>query len=47
LLGIKRAVQAVERTTGKPCGCAARRQALNEKFPNSANESIDGVPKQY
>jgi hypothetical protein len=45
LLGIKRAVQVVERTTGKPCGCSERRQALNEKFPNSANESIDGVPK--
>jgi hypothetical protein len=45
LLGIKRAVQAVERTTGKPCGCGQRRQALNEKFPNSANESIDDVPK--
>jgi hypothetical protein len=30
----------------KACGgCAARRQALNEKFPNSANESIDDAPK--
>lgn len=45
LLGVKRVVQAVERTTGKPCGCAARREALNEKFPNSANASIDGEPK--
>ena len=45
LLGIKRAVQAVERTTGKPCGCAQRRQALNEKFPTKSNESIDGEPK--
>lgn len=30
----------------KACGgCAERRKALNEKFPNSANESIDGEPK--
>ena len=37
LLGIKRAVQVVERTTGKPCGCSARREALNEKFPTKSN----------
>ena len=44
-LGISRLVKSVERTTGKPCGCSARREALNEKFPNPANESIDGDPK--
>jgi hypothetical protein len=46
LLGIKRAVKTVERVTGKECGCPARRQALNEKFPNSANAGIDGEPKR-
>ena len=37
LLGIKRVVKAVERTTGKACGCSERRQALNEKFPTKSN----------
>lgn len=45
LLGIKRAVKTAERVTGKECGCAERRRALNEKFPNSVNEGIDGRPK--
>ena len=31
--------------TGGKCNCQARREALNEKFPVSANESIDGEPK--
>ena len=46
LLGIKRAVKAVERVTGNECGCAERRRALNEKFPTSANEGIDETPKE-
>ena len=36
-LGISRLVKSVERTTGKPCGCSARREALNEKFPTNPN----------
>jgi hypothetical protein len=31
--GIKAAAKAVERVTGKPCGCASRQQALNSKIP--------------
>jgi len=46
LLGIKRAVKTVERVRGKECGCAERRQALNEKFPTSANGGIDETPKE-
>jgi hypothetical protein len=46
LLGIKRAVKVVEKATGKQCGCPERRQALNEKYPSSANAGIDGEPKQ-
>lgn len=46
LLGIKRAVKVVEHATGKQCGCQERRQALNEKFPSSANAGIDETPKE-
>ena len=35
-LGISRLVKSVERTTGKPCGCAARRAALNAAVPSDA-----------
>ena len=31
--GIKKVVEAVSEATGKDCGCAKRREALNEKFP--------------
>jgi hypothetical protein len=33
LTGIKAAVKAVERVTGKPCGCAQRRAELNSAIP--------------
>jgi len=46
LLGIKRAVKVVEHATGRQCGCPERRRALNEKFPTSANEGIDEMPKE-
>ena len=46
LFGIKRAVKVVEHATGKECGCPQRRQALNEKFPTSANAGIDETPKE-
>jgi hypothetical protein len=45
-LGVKRAVKTVERVTGKECGCAERRRALNEKYPTSVKAGIDETPKQ-
>jgi hypothetical protein len=49
--GLGDTVHTVLEATGvhrivKSCGgCAARRQALNEKFPSSANAGIDETPK--
>ena len=31
--GIKKVVSAVSKATGRPCGCAERRDSLNRKFP--------------
>ncbi len=31
--GIKKVVDTVSKATGKPCGCAERRDSLNRKFP--------------
>ena len=31
--GIKKVVETVAKATGKDCGCAARRDALNRVFP--------------
>lgn len=31
--GIKKAVDTVSKATGKPCGCAKRRDTLNRMFP--------------
>ncbi len=31
--GIKAGVKAVEKATGKPCGCEDRKDTLNRKFP--------------
>lgn len=45
VFGIDKAAKAVERATGRECGCAERRRALNEKFPNSANAPLDVEPK--
>lgn len=40
-------VGTVVRTVLGNCGgCAQRRQALNEKFPSSANAGIDETPKE-
>ena len=36
--GIAAAARVVSRVTGKPCGCAQRRAALNERFPCTAAE---------
>jgi hypothetical protein len=31
--GIKKIVDKVNKVTGKDCGCGARKNALNKKFP--------------
>lgn len=36
--GIKAGVKAVEKATGKPCGCEDRRDTLNRKFPFTKNK---------
>jgi len=33
--GIAKVVRTVERVTGKPCGCAERRAALNAAMPTN------------
>jgi len=33
--GIAAVARTVERVTGKPCGCAARRAALNAAMPTN------------
>ena len=40
--GIKAATEAVSKATGKDCGCAKRRDALNERFPfGKENDNAD------
>lgn len=36
--GIKKVVDTVSQVTGKPCGCAERRDALNRMFPYDNNK---------
>ena len=36
--GIKKVVDTVAKATGKDCGCAKRRQALNRVFPYKQQE---------
>lgn len=36
--GIKKVVEAVSKATGKDCGCAKRREKLNQAFPYSNNK---------
>ena len=31
--GVKKVVDTVSKVTGKPCGCAKRRDSLNRKHP--------------
>jgi hypothetical protein len=31
--GVKAVVDALSKTTGKPCGCAKRKDTLNRMFP--------------
>jgi hypothetical protein len=35
--GVKAVVDTVAKVTGKDCGCKARRDALNKKFPYKKN----------
>jgi hypothetical protein len=35
--GVEAVAKAVEKVTGKPCGCAQRQEWLNEKFPAKGN----------
>jgi len=37
--GIKKVVEAVSEATGKDCGCAKRRDALNRAFPYQINKN--------
>jgi hypothetical protein len=37
--GIKRAVDAVSKATGIPCGCGKRQEKLNQIFPYNTKES--------
>ena len=37
--GIKKVVNAVNKVTGKDCGCNKRKQSLNTMFPYSPNGS--------
>jgi len=36
--GIKKVVEAVSKATGKDCGCAKRREKLNQVFPYNNNK---------
>ena len=36
--GIKHVVEAVSKATGKACGCEARQDRLNKKFPYKNKE---------
>ena len=31
--GVKKEVDTVSKVTGKPCGCAEKRDSLNRKYP--------------
>ena len=37
--GIKKVVETVAKATGKDCGCAKRRDALNRVFPYQNNNN--------
>ena len=33
LTGVKKVTYAIQKVTGKPCGCNKRKEALNKMFP--------------
>ena len=44
--GVAAVARTVERVTGRPCGCAERRRALNEAFPTSYPQAeFESAPK--
>jgi hypothetical protein len=44
--GVAAVARTVERVTGRPCGCAERRRALNEAFPASyPHAESESAPK--
>jgi hypothetical protein len=43
LTGIKAATQAISKATGRDCGCAKRRDKLNQLMP--FREAADGVQR--
>ena len=44
--GVAAVARTVERVTGRPCGCAERRRALNEAFPTSYPQAeSESAPK--
>lgn len=41
--GVKKIVDTVAKATGKDCGCAKRRDALNRAFPYQNNNEIKKI----
>ena len=44
--GVAAVARTVERVTGRPCGCAERRRALNEAFPTSYPQAESPKPSK-
>ena len=44
--GVAAVARTVERVTGRPCGCAERRRALNEAFPTSYPQAESSKPSK-
>ena len=44
--GIAAVARTVERVTGRPCGCAGRRVALNARFPTGYPQSGNANPSK-
>lgn len=44
--GIAAVARTVERVTGRPCGCAGRRAALNARFPTGYPQSENANPSK-
>ena len=44
--GVAAVARTVESVTGRPCGCAERRRALNEAFPTSYPQAESSKPSK-
>ena len=44
--GVAAVARTVERVTGRPCGCAERRRALNSAFPTSYPQAESPKPSK-